>query len=576
MIKPEILYLEIDDEITSVAEKVRATESVDVIVVVPKNAILLQSIVNLKLLAKSASKIHKRLAVVTADKSARNIVFRAGLPLMARVSDPFPENVPTPSMPTSSDEISVAREGESDNATERAEQIGDKKITVKTYSAQDEEDDSKKSESPTSPVRKILVARPVPHIPLIKEKETPPSSSRLEKIREIQSRRATGKSRIPKSVVTVIAAFVGFAVLVSIGVLYFVLPKATVVLTPKTEPASAKVNVTVITGTANPVLGELAGSFLEVTKQESKSFPATGQKDFGKKAAGTVNFSNSYSSATQVFAKGTKLQTTNGLTYVLDASVTIPGATVSGGSTVPGTISGTATAEKTGDTYNIGSHDIIIVGLASDKVSKITASTTGFSGGTQDVKKVVAQSDVDAAKKSFEEQVKADSLTDLKGKVASGSLLVDGASATVITESKSSVAVGDAADNFDLSVTAKASGMSFVDAEMKQLSAQQLATKLAGEKNLVGSDAGTFSYSVSTFDAAAKRMVVSTTVSKTVVPAMDLDSYKAKVAGKSETEVRDYFAPLSEISSVRVVFWPFYVGKVPKDPSRIEIQLDTK
>jgi hypothetical protein len=277
-----------------------------------------------------------------------------------------------------------------------------------------------------------------------------------------------------------------------------------------------------------------------------------------------------------VFAKGTKLQTTNGLTYVLDSSVTIPGATVSGGSTVPGTISGTATAEKTGDTYNIGSHDIIIVGLASDKVSKITASTTGFSGGTQDVKKVVAQGDVDAAKKSFEEQVKTDALTDLKAKVASGSLLVDGASAVAVSESKSSVAVGDAADTFDLSVTAKASGMSFVEAAMKQVSADQLATKLAGEKNLVGSDEGTFSYAVTTFDAAAKRMIIATTVSKTVVPALDLDSFKVKVAGKSEAEVRDYFAPQSEISGVRVVFWPFYVTKVPKDASRIHIQLDTK
>ena len=55
------LYIDIDEEITSIVDRVRKTPADEVIVVVPKRALLIQSIVNLKLLKQEADRAKKEI-----------------------------------------------------------------------------------------------------------------------------------------------------------------------------------------------------------------------------------------------------------------------------------------------------------------------------------------------------------------------------------------------------------------------------------------------------------------------------------------------------------------------------------
>jgi len=62
---PNTIYIEPDEEITSVIDKLTSAASAQVILVVPKEATILQGLVNLKLLKMEAKKLSKEIAIVT-------------------------------------------------------------------------------------------------------------------------------------------------------------------------------------------------------------------------------------------------------------------------------------------------------------------------------------------------------------------------------------------------------------------------------------------------------------------------------------------------------------------------------
>ncbi len=82
-------YVDIDDEITTIIGKLRADkESKEVFLVVPKRALIAQSLVNLQLMDKEAKKIGKKLIFVSPDSHTRKIAEKAGLEVKKYVAKP--------------------------------------------------------------------------------------------------------------------------------------------------------------------------------------------------------------------------------------------------------------------------------------------------------------------------------------------------------------------------------------------------------------------------------------------------------------------------------------------------------
>ena len=76
---PHIAYIDSDEEIISVIGRLRKIAEPDVFFVVPKRAIFLQSLVNLRLLDREAKKCGKRLVLVSPDETARALAAKAGI-----------------------------------------------------------------------------------------------------------------------------------------------------------------------------------------------------------------------------------------------------------------------------------------------------------------------------------------------------------------------------------------------------------------------------------------------------------------------------------------------------------------
>jgi hypothetical protein len=75
----QTFYIDIDEEITSIVERLRNAKSSEVVIVVPKRALLIQSIVNLRLLKKESDGIGISLSIVTQDPLGKILVEKAGI-----------------------------------------------------------------------------------------------------------------------------------------------------------------------------------------------------------------------------------------------------------------------------------------------------------------------------------------------------------------------------------------------------------------------------------------------------------------------------------------------------------------
>ncbi len=78
-----IFYLDIDDEITSAAARIRGTEDLSVVLVLPSGSRIATSRINFRLLAREAQQRSRRLSIVAPDASARALAATAGLPVYA-------------------------------------------------------------------------------------------------------------------------------------------------------------------------------------------------------------------------------------------------------------------------------------------------------------------------------------------------------------------------------------------------------------------------------------------------------------------------------------------------------------
>ena len=77
----QTIYLGVNDDIALAIDKVAEAGTPEIVLVIPPDAEIFSSIVNLKLLRREAENLSKHLVIATADKLGRHLVERAGIEL---------------------------------------------------------------------------------------------------------------------------------------------------------------------------------------------------------------------------------------------------------------------------------------------------------------------------------------------------------------------------------------------------------------------------------------------------------------------------------------------------------------
>lgn len=536
----DVIYIDTEDDITTIIGKIKSSKERIIALVPPRRIGVLQSAVNIRLLARAATSADKRIVLITNDSVLAGLAATAKIPVAKTLqSKPEIAEIPALKIDDENDVIDGGKLSVGDMADAA------KKSTSKDEAAVDSAiAEANKKESKSLNSLKNMVKKPkVPDFNVFRKKFLLIGGGAL--------------------------LFIIFLV----WAIWFA-PHATVVISAKTTSMTVSETVSLNESAATDVKSKVLKSIKkELAKEVSVEFAATGKKNVGEKATGVVNFKNSSPNSVTI-ASGTTLKN-SGLSYTLNSSVTVPGATLGWscpGYTCAGSASGAITASEGGAQYNAatGSMSISVDGVSAS----LRAAT---SGGTDKTATVVTASDIESAKNKLNEQ-KVDGL---KEQLAASF----GGSAKAITDSyvenrsnpSPSVAVdGEATGAVTLKATVTASMSAIDNGELKNFVEARLKEEIAGKKSQRIYDNGVEKIAFSQFASARNGQTVRLTTNGKVGPEIKEANVKDQAKGRSYGEVQSAIEAIDGVEDVDVKFSPFWVRSVPNDVNKINVEFKLK
>jgi hypothetical protein len=521
---PEIVYLDVDDEITSAAARLRRSEAERVAFVLPYGSRLATSRINFRLLAREAGTRGKRLEIVAADPSARALAGSAGLTV-------YPS-------------VAVLEGGEAAVAWTAAEAAAAGSAGTPASGAGD-----------GTETRVIAVPKVADRIPMVGRRPPP-----------VRTRTA------------VIAALVAVALLAVAGIGAFLyLPSATIVLTPTAEAfgpldltVQAKTDVTQPDATTMSVP---ARSY-QFPVTASQTFTTTGTKVTEAKASGSVTFSNFDTGRSNRIDAGAIVATDSGIEFSTLATVTLPPASFDffpPFSVHPSTTSVAVAAVAPGPVGNVGSNTITVLPKGENKnLTKVT-NPDPTTGGTHTESPQISQQDVDAAmtalttalQGTFDTQVR-----DAVGVPAGTTLFEETKSLGTSTPSLDpATLVGQQVATFDLALQATGTVLGVDPAPVTVVAEQQLASQVGAGWQL---QPGTTRIDVGTPSVAGEVVTFPVTATATRARVVDHDALLAQIKGLVLAQAR---AKLDEYGQAQITLWPDWVSTIPTDSSRISLTI---
>jgi Baseplate J-like protein len=521
-----IYYLDIDDEITSAAARIRNSSDSRIALVLPGGARVATSRINFRLLANEARHRGKRLAIIAADPSVQSVARSADLPVYASVGDY--ERAETAL-------VLGAKAGASGAAATALDELA---LTI---------------EPARAPSR---TSKPGPG---------GASLSRVDRLRVGQ---------VPIYVLAM-AGLVAF--LLVGGAAFFFFPSASVRLTLREEPVGPMtVSVTVDPSATAPNLQAttVPGVSKSFPVEVSGIFDATGQNVVDTAATGTVTFTSNNTFLSVPVPAGTQVSTASGIVFQTNSTVTVPKATVSGSIFTPGTANAAVTAAVKGLSGNVGAGTIVKApaDLTNSLVnSHPVTNKTATSGGTHTVTAKIQQSDIDSAEISLTNQLQGafQSALNAPDAAPSGSTLFSQSSKLGLATCNPDPAglVNQAVDSFQLDCQATGTAIIADMAAVTDLVNRRATAAVKSGYELVP---GSLSTRVATPIAQGSTVVVPVQVQALQVPSVTADQLRSEIQGRSVDDARAY---LSQYGQVDISLSPGWSTTMPSFDFRIDVQL---
>ncbi len=567
----KVIYLEADEEITSVIDRVKNVSEGKIALVLPKRANLLQSIVNLKLLKRQIDGLGKEVSIVTTDKLGRNLASQVGFIVYQKLGEQPVEVEPKPGVQKPLCAAIGYRTGKEMPKKEPQFQTGPSIADI-TYRKEPPKEPPKEEakEAPTPLKTMPLHTSPKPH----HEVSSKPSSREVSKP---LAKKSHGLSSRSKKIILIISIV---SVLIAALVCFIILPKAKVTLVLKGNVTEASFDATISKNTVSPDFEKavLPGQKITLEKEETqKDLPCTGKKNIGQKAAGTIIISNSYDENPQSLVDNTRFVASNGKTYRLVAGVTVPGAHVSGGNVVAGTTTANIQADDMGEGYNIANSHFTIPGFAgTSKYDKIYADTsTAIKGGFTEEVIVLSQSDVDSNKDKVVADLSAKIKQEAESKYKDKEIFLDGVQPEVTVTPN--IPVDTESKKFDLKVKVKYDTLSSSSNDFNYLVAKKLASSLPSDQELIQEGLEANKTLVSSFDKQIGQEMIKVDAKGFIITKIDRNKIKDEIAGKSQNDAINHLETLKDVTEAKVELWPIWVRSVPKLMKRnIDINVQIK
>lgn len=526
--EPYVVYLEPDDEITSVVRRVRETDAPRVVLVAPSRTKATSSAVALRLLAEIAGEDGKRIALV-ADPLARSLAAEAGLAAYASIRD--------------------ATTATNDAAT-AAEPV--RHATINVVRGDD---------------RPAAVAAPVESHPLLRS----PALEETQQVhvvpvpRRPETAPSRAKPRRRRRVAALIVAVL--ALLIAAGVGAAVLPAATIQITPLSQAVG-------------PVSYELAfdsPTIARGTLTASQAGRATGTYQVSTPATGTAVFYN-FNFAPVGVPSGTQVAAGSVVFVTVERVVVGPGAIAPGGQIAAGEAQVGVKATASGPSGNVAPGSINqVLDPSIDAALRaypnndrpVVDNPTATSGGAQRSGTSIQQSDVDQAVAALQKQL-ADALaTRLAPAAESAAAAAPGTEKAAIQVPSGLVGKHDQA-TFQLSGSMTYDRATIAMTDVIAAAGGRLASDPGSVPSGRALVAGSLDVQKGDPRRDGDRLIVPVSVRARSSVRIDADRVRDQVLGKS---LKEAVAALDGLGEVRVLLWPGWVTDVPRLPFRVSVEV---
>lgn len=344
---------------------------------------------------------------------------------------------------------------------------------------------------------------------------------------------------------------------------------ATLSLTPKVIEQNQSVTFST-SGSSDTTSGTIAATNIGVTEDGTVSGNATGSKDIGDKAKGTVTIFNNNDSA-KTLSAGTTITSSNSLKFTLDKDVTI--ASASGdifSGTQPGKQDVPVTAADIGTEYNLPSGTKFSVGTSSTVAAK---NDNAFSGGTKKTITVVAQKDLDNLSGQLTNSLTDKAKQDLQQQATSDVVILPSFTKTTITKSSFDKKVSDQATSINLTGTVSYQSLSYKKSDIDTYTKSVMQGQFPADMRLASQG---ITYDVKDLlqkDGSAKATL---DMKASLLPNLDTKTIAPQIAGKSFSQAKEILSGTPQFAGVTFKLSPnlFFLPQIlPRLSRNITINL---
>lgn len=535
------LLLNRSDGLDVAVDKIIHAPTFAVILVIPKDSVLIHSVSNFNALKRESDTAGKALMIESADERVHEFAEKAKI-----VASNPPKTSTRPSM-------DIVRRVSDTTSKTKAPAKNTHRAHSEDIHGQDIHD-----------VEVLEKKAPTFFRPFAEEKRI-----------DLEDRTFTEAPKKIKSRTNTKLVFVVAGALF-LGIVWFaltMLPRATVTLSVKRTTVASEDTVSIgkdykEVSVSNGTL-LVPGELFSEKRNLVMSFPASGTENVETRATGKLTVYNAYSASSQPLIKTTRFESPDGKIFRLDNAVTIPGAKVVKGKITPSKIEVSVTADKTGADYNLppATHWTIpgftgkpqFKGFYADSAVAMTGGATGLRPTLSDADRTNAENQVsDALRSSLGMRI-----------LAMADKFKTFASSTDFTITKKEEQV-DAKDKSKF-------GM-YMEGEMKQLAFDENVLRDAIVKNARTDDTATdkvdvvsVEYGDPKFNFDNGTIIVNVTSSVTFSPNINTEEVKNNILGNTKAAAEMTILGLPKLDSATIAFWPFWVNSVPSKVSRVEI-----
>ena len=357
-----------------------------------------------------------------------------------------------------------------------------------------------------------------------------------------------------------------------------ILPKAGVAIATDGSTVASTINLTLSTNAKTLDIDKsiVPASAQTISKTQTQEVSASGQINNGKKSKGSIII---VSSVCTLPAKkpgnvstGTAV-TNNNNVYITQETAFFddaPKLSSDGSCLVYKSNSISITALKAGASYNTDDD-------ASFAVKSSYVGSGSTSGGTDEIIKVLSQTDIDSAKTKLETLDTTQVKSTLADELSKNNLIA--AESTFLAgepQISTSANVGDEVESVKVTSTVQYSMLGVKEDYIEQLLMVQLNDKIDEKKQKI-LDSGIQNVDFSQEAAATAQLASVTAKIKTQIgPNIDVVALRKQITGQKAADVKKIINQTPGVTDVEVAYSPFWVTRVPKNSDKVSIIIDGK